>query len=151
MMKELKSRICKYCSAEFFSLAPNKKFCSPLCFKHRRRKYPTSTTLAKPRTPRMKAKRPVGIRHDPEYQRSSQRKRRYGLTTEEFAARKAMQGGKCAICQGPPSGRGVDFHVDHCHETHKVRGLLCHHCNIGLGNFKDRVDLLQAAQKYLNE
>jgi hypothetical protein len=41
------------------------------------------------------------------------------------------------------------LHIDHCHITGKIRGLLCHLCNRGIGLFRERSDLLQAAIKYL--
>src|SRR5690606_29139249 len=72
----------------------------------------------------------------------------YGLSVEEFEAKLAAQGGVCAICKGPPNGKGR-YHVDHCHKTGKVRGLLCHHCNLGIGNLKDDADLVLAAAAYL--
>jgi protein-arginine kinase activator protein McsA len=56
----------------------------------------------------------------------------------------AAQGGRCLICQ-----EETKLHVDHCHETKKVRGLLCRECNTGLGKFKERVDLLERAIHYL--
>lgn len=61
----------------------------------------------------------------------------------------SAQSGKCAICKGDdPGNKGYRFHVDHCHDTDVVRGLLCRNCNIGLGYFK-QVELLQAAAEYL--
>lgn len=60
-----------------------------------------------------------------------------------------MQGGVCGVCKGPPMGRGLVYHVDHCHVTGKVRGLLCHKCNVALGMVQDRVSHLQALISYL--
>jgi len=66
---------------------------------------------------------------------------RYGLTLGEY---RAMIKSPCAICGG--TNRVVP---DHCHKTDKLRGPLCWQCNIGLGMFKDDVDLLKKAVKYL--
>ena len=61
------------------------------------------------------------------------------------------QNGRCKICgTDTPMGNGA-FHVDHCHMTNKVRGLLCHKCNVGLGHFNDNISLLSTAILYLNE
>jgi hypothetical protein len=55
------------------------------------------------------------------------------------------QGGICDICKERPA-----THLDHCHTTGKIRGLLCTQCNTGLGMFFDRTDVLRAAIDYLN-
>ena len=39
--------------------------------------------------------------------------------------------------------------VDHCHKTNKIRGMLCNHCNRGLGHFRDDPELLEFARIYL--
>jgi hypothetical protein len=57
----------------------------------------------------------------------------------------AEQGGFCAICKEAPAE-----HVDHDHETERVRGLLCFNCNGALGQFRDRRDLMLAAIAYLD-
>lgn len=72
----------------------------------------------------------------------------YGLTPEQFMALYEKQNGKCAICsEAPSTKRGL--HVDHCHTTGEVRGLLCHGCNVGIGALKDDAGLLRAAIAYL--
>ena len=59
--------------------------------------------------------------------------------------------GKCHICQSEESRKGFkDLCIDHCHDTLKVRGLLCNSCNVGLGCFKDNSKLLKIAIDYLS-
>lgn len=70
---------------------------------------------------------------------------RYGITPEEKAVLFEKQGGCCAICLEPL----VKVTIDHCHETGKVRGLLCYNCNVGLGLFKDSPERLHTAISYL--
>jgi hypothetical protein len=41
--------------------------------------------------------------------------------------------------------------VDHCHRTHRIRGLLCSRCNTGIGKFNDDPGLLMRAAKYLSK
>lgn len=76
----------------------------------------------------------------------------YGLTEAEYQAMLAAQGGLCAICRTPEAVKGkpeASFRVDHCHTTGAVRGLLCAHCNSGLGQFRDDPTLLRKAAAYL--
>ena len=58
-----------------------------------------------------------------------------------------VQGNKCAICGTAPTNKKLD--LDHCHETKKIRGLLCNNCNRGLGHFKDNPELLRKAIDYI--
>lgn len=77
------------------------------------------------------------------------RQRLYGITPEQFAERLAAQDGRCAICRtDTPGGKG-DWHVDHDHASGRIRGLLCHRCNLLLGNAGDDPARLQAAITYL--
>lgn len=69
----------------------------------------------------------------------------YGLTREEFEATVEAQGGHCAICDRPPK-RWV---VDHCHDSGKVRALLCHTCNVGIGQLGDDPVRVRRALEYL--
>lgn len=82
--------------------------------------------------------------------RWSKLKETYDLSKDDFYLMLEKQGGKCAICRSedPKNKKGV-FYVDHCHETGKVRGLLCHKCNYVLGVFRDQVALFYNAIEYL--
>lgn len=78
-------------------------------------------------------------------------RRMYGITLEEYQEMVLRQKGLCAICGRMPVGKHNQavLHVDHDHETGRVRGLLCSHCNRGLGFFRESADLLRAAVDYL--
>ena len=76
---------------------------------------------------------------------AAEKKRIYGITPEQYDQMLQAQGGKCSIC----GEFMVKPHVDHCHSTGAVRGLLCPQCNQGLGLFYDRLDLLRNAITYL--
>jgi len=70
------------------------------------------------------------------------------LTFAEYDALLIAQDGRCAICRAPPSPRRA-LAVDHCHVTHRVRGLLCDRCNLGIGLFGDSPSALRSAASYL--
>lgn len=77
---------------------------------------------------------------------------RYGMTLDAFENRLLSQGGGCAICGGPPvnAGRaGSTFHVDHCHTTGAIRGLLCSRCNRAIGLIRDDANLADGIARYL--
>lgn len=88
---------------------------------------------------------------DPHYIRRTNLKRRYGITPEEYAAMLAKQKGVCCVCRYAPSSVDKALVVDHSHKTKRVRGLLCHWCNTGLGLFKDSPKLLRLAALYLTK
>lgn len=73
----------------------------------------------------------------------------YGLTMDDFFNLVEEQGGKCAICQiDLPHTKPV---VDHCHVTGKVRGILCHKCNSGIGMLNDDARTIERALKYISQ
>jgi hypothetical protein len=74
--------------------------------------------------------------------------RYYGITQEQRDDIFVKQGSCCAICKSKYHG-GRGWHTDHDHVTKKVRGILCHPCNLALGNVKDNVEILQALIEYL--
>jgi hypothetical protein len=81
-------------------------------------------------------------------------KRRYGITIEDYNVMLINQQGGCAICQKPSgftkSGR-CSLHVDHNHQTNKVRGLLCARCNclVGYLDKSNSFELVNSVRSYL--
>ena len=78
------------------------------------------------------------------------------LTDDEVKELKKQE--KCDICGGSDfAGSRHNKHLekvyalvmDHNHQTGKFRGMLCNHCNRGLGNFKDNIQNLEQAILYL--
>lgn len=83
----------------------------------------------------------------------------YKLGWDTYNSMYFEQAGKCKLCDTEiqPSNDGLSNArvrtgaIDHCHETGRVRGILCHNCNKGLGHFKDSTELLARAINYLEE
>ena len=83
-------------------------------------------------------------------------KKRYKITLEEWYKMFEEQGHRCKICDVEvlpllaenTKNKGV---VDHCHETKKVRGILCHDCNRALGLLKENKESINRMLKYLKD
>lgn len=71
-----------------------------------------------------------------------------GVTFATYDSLLKSQGGRCAICGGLNDSRRLA--IDHCHNTGKIRGLLCRACNTGLGSFRDDPHLMLSAIAYLS-
>lgn len=112
---------CRECDQEFQPIAPSHMYCSDecACLGHDRRRM----------------------------------EKNYGMTLEEYDKMVEDHAGKCGICGGEGfelvKGQKNLIVIDHCHETGKVRGLLCHNCNRGLGLFQDSVENLLKAAEYI--
>jgi len=72
------------------------------------------------------------------------------ISKEQKNALLVAQDYSCAICGTEAESLQRQLSVDHNHQTNKIRGLLCTHCNVGLGYFKDNQELLAIAIEYLN-
>lgn len=84
-------------------------------------------------------------------------RKQYGIGLKEYMQMYESQGGNCAICNlycepyiSGSNGKNV-LAVDHCHDTGKIRGLLCAYCNKAIGAFRDSEKLLTSAIKYLKK
>lgn len=121
-------RICGWCGAEFLSrYATRATFCSRKCKEQHR----NST---------------------PEHRAETSRHyyaRRYGLTPDQAAE---LRKDGCAICgrTDVPGRWENNLHIDHDHATGKIRGVLCHGCNVAIGHFRDDPELLRKAIAYLS-
>ena len=94
---------------------------------------------------------------NPDKVKNGHLKRNYKITIEKYNEMLLSQNMCCAICLQEEKSldnrknKSRDLAVDHCHETGKVRGLLCWQCNTSLGKFKDSIEILQRAIDYLNK
>jgi hypothetical protein len=135
---------------------PDCKSCN-LAAKHAR--YVANPEAAKERTRRWREENPERYRAHQQLatesgrkalsNRKSHLKRKYGMTIEDYDRMLEAQGGGCAICGRPPRP-DISLHVDHNHETGRIRGILCWPCNNLLGDVQDDPVRLYAAAGYLS-
>jgi hypothetical protein len=131
-------KICKLCELEkpssdfylFHDKWGNKKYFSARC---------------KPCHQKYKQENPS----TPKTRKVEKLKLRYGLTFEQWEEMREEVGFSCMICGIPESEIGRRLDVDHCHNSGKVRGLLCNHCNGVLGQARDNPEILTSAIEYL--
>ena len=81
------------------------------------------------------------------------KKAKFGIGRKEYFTLLKKQGGKCKICKGEDikNKNNSKFHIDHCHKTGKVRGLLCDACNRGIGFLRDDINIIKRAAEYVAE
>lgn len=90
-----------------------------------------------------------------EHNTEKQIQSKYKVNFEFIKNLYVIQSGKCAICNKQISeeliSKRYGLAIDHCHDSNKIRGLLCYSCNSGIGLFHDNVEYLQNAINYLKE
>lgn len=70
---------------------------------------------------------------------------RYGVFLSEIEQQVEKQNNKCAICE-----KERELVIDHCHERHRFRAMLCRACNLMIGYAHDDIEILNRAVRYLN-
>ncbi len=91
---------------------------------------------------------------NPDDSRNNNFKSQYGITLQQYNEMVARQEGKCVICKKVPEQKKTGYRVlcvDHCHNTGKVRDLLCNRCNSAIGHFHDDINILESAIAYLKK
>ncbi len=139
-------RPCKYCGGQFSAREIPRH--TPRCESNPNRR---GTTAEFPLVKDMSSTRSDALAGETRRKKDKALQFNYGIGHDEYDRMLASQGGGCAICHDPPNGtdrRTKSLHVDHDHATGKVRQLLCHYCNLGLGAFKDSPERLAAALEY---
>lgn len=134
---------CALCGNHFVYVGPYRKYCDP-CQPEARRQAQQRKNVAR--------------NADPDRRQKTLRialKSLYGLTWDQYQAMLETQGGQCAICGATPDPNGIKassrLHVDHDHETGKVRALLCNRCNQGIGYFRDDPGYMRRAAGYIEQ
>jgi hypothetical protein len=92
---------------------------------------------------RKRAWRAKGVAENPRFLKEMNLRQKYGMTLEQWDEMFLRQDGRCAICE-----EAAELHVDHCHQSGRVRELLCTKCNLGIGCFVDDPNLLASASRY---
>lgn len=83
------------------------------------------------------------------YMRKRTLQEKYSLTVEDWDAMFEAQGGACAVCPAIEPGNKQGWSTDHDHASGRVRGILCHGCNMALGGAKDNPTTLRALADYI--
>ena len=88
---------------------------------------------------------------NPQVIKGNKLRSKYGIELEDYNDMFVLQNGKCAICGKHQTELKKALHIDHCHSTGKIRGLLCGNCNRGIGMLNDDIENLKCAILYLNK
>ena len=75
-------------------------------------------------------------------------KKKYNMTVEEYYNKLNLQNSMCALCGLPFTGKP---HLDHNHDTGKLRDFVHRECNMALGLFKDDPNICRLAAEYLEK
>lgn len=145
-------KTCKRCNqikelSEFFKNVKRKDgvstYCKPCQLEYQRVRYNNPESHE-----RNKMDRNIYLKNRKDSTRKWYLKTTYGLTPEQYESLYSDSNGRCYICK---EEKEYYLHVDHNHKTGEVRGLLCNHCNRGIGMLKENIDILESAIKYIRK
>lgn len=136
---------CIICNNQFKLTVVNKKTCSEKCAKEK-----AKLSSAEWR----KNNYEYSLKHKKEKYKEYKFaiiEKKYGLTEQTYNEMWLEQSGRCKICNKHEQELGKVLYVDHCHNTGKVRGLLCQKCNSAIGLLYDDLDIILKAANYIKE
>lgn len=137
---------CELCGAEYMQRTSANKFCHNDDCKKLRQSLRWEKWSLKDGSREMQNEYQRRYRKETHYGRKWEVRKKYGLEWDDYLALLDEFNHQCAIC-----GESDDICVDHCHESGRVRGILCRLHNSALGSFRDNVEYLTKAIKYLEE
>ncbi|MBE1597235.1 endonuclease VII domain-containing protein [Streptomyces stelliscabiei] len=114
------------------------------CSRRRNREYRARNAEAITARRRAARQTPEGLRKS----RDRDLRRHYGISLVDLERMIHAQENRCGICSDEFTSH-KQTHVDHCHRTGSIRGILCATCNLMLGHAKDDQQRLLAAAQYL--
>lgn len=155
--KGLDPRTCTVCGSRFQPYRASQTTCGIACYRSTP-EYKAKQAAHKAK-PEVRERRNAARRLSGEHVSDTRRRqknlvaaiKRYGINFGDYSLMLGAQDGKCALCGDVPNGvkAASRLHVDHDHETGKVRALLCTRCNQGIGFFRDDPRLLRLAADYI--
>lgn len=77
-------------------------------------------------------------------------RKKYGMSLADRDSMVEDQGNVCLICQEILDLQ-FNTHIDHCHTSGRVRGVLCSKCNQGIGLFRDNPEFMRRAANYVED
>ena len=134
------TKVCKHCRTE-------KSFDEYYQFHDKWSDRNYFSSRCKPCHQEYKANNPTTSRN----RKAEKLKLRYGLTYDQWEEMREKENYSCMICNITEEELGRKLDVDHCHNSEKVRGVLCNPCNTLLGHARDNISVLEAAVHYLRE
>lgn len=126
-------RTCPRCGDNYEVVHPTHPYCPPCTREYKREN-------RKPLTSEQKRQK-----------RNNAYQRKYGITLDDYEKLLEEQDYTCKLCDhvDDPSNGHTRLAVDHCHDTGRVRGLLCRSCNVAIGSLGDNEEGLKRALAYV--
>ena len=137
-------RLCRNCGEDISGTHFNRKFCNNTC---RYEVYGPKARATATRWREDNYERSLRSDHNKHLLKN------YGITVEDFERMVEVRANRCDICKRTPEEVGDNrrLSVDHCHNTGKIRGLLCRWCNTAIGQLQDSVEVMENAVQYMKE